>query len=106
MAFADGTQAHEESNAPRRHTFLNQGRHDRRIEECDRLDGIFHREAGTDEQLLSLAQTRVDRDGGPDLFEVLFKDLVKIGMVGAEGPLELGQAFFDLAARERSGPAR
>ena len=54
MAFADGTQAHEESNAPGRYTFLNHGGDDRRIEEGDRLDGVFHREAGADKQLLSL----------------------------------------------------
>ena len=35
---------------------------------------------------------------------MLFKDLVKIGMVGAEGSLELGQAFFDLVLGKGQDP--
>ena len=50
VPFSGGTQAHYKPNGTLRNPRLVNVRYDRRIEQCGRLDRIFHGEVGADEQ--------------------------------------------------------
>ena len=104
-------QAHQESNAPVRHAFLAEGRHDRRVAQGDRLDGVLHRKARADEQSARFAGRPIDPDVESDPVVMLREDHPEIGMPADETSFKFTDESFDLVlgngepARRSRGPA-
>jgi len=86
MALTGGSEAEDHPRVTRSKVLLVTRQHNRRVEQCRRLDRILHREVAADQQLLVVAEHIPAADLLEDLLEILPEHVFDISVPFGEIP--------------------